>query len=49
MKWALALELYLPLFFMRGFIRALTQEEDKELEISIYTKTVKEIGKMVKK
>ena len=35
-------------FFIRGFIRALTREEN-ELEKSILNETIKEIGKIINK
>ena len=33
--------------FMRGFMRALTREENEELETSILNETINEIKKMV--
>ena len=36
-------------FFIRGFIRALTREENEELEKSILNETIKEIGKIINK
>ena len=34
-------------FFIRGFITALTREENKELEKSILNETIKEIEKLL--
>ena len=36
-------------FFIRGFIRALTREENEELEKSILNERIKEIGKIINK